>query len=88
MTNYERIARASNFKSWDDMVEAAKDKDVEFVVPPYLFYGPNANFFLNVDIPTTLKQMSFKLTIRDEYKLFLTRDLKSDIIEPQNKEGE
>jgi citrate lyase gamma subunit len=81
MTTFNRIAVASGFDSWDLMIEAAKETQVELVIPPYIPLQFSNNLF------QTIRQMNFYIMVKD-YKLLLTRESKSDIIEPQNQKGE
>lgn len=85
MNNYDRIAEYCGFKNWDDMVELAKDSPKELKIPPYLFYcKPNIGLnFCFGELFETIKKINFKLTV-DNDKVFLTRDKKEDIIEPNN----
>jgi hypothetical protein len=88
MNNFDRIADNSGYKSWNDLVEQAKETSIELKIPNYLFYGHRGNQFMHEDFLATIKQINFKLEIKEENKIFLTRDKKSDIIESQNNEGE
>lgn len=74
MDNFERIANYNNFKSWDDMIEKAKEHSIEFDIPQYI------PLKFADELLATIKQINFKLFVTD-CGLILTRDKKEDIID-------
>ena len=81
MNNYDRIAEYLKYKDWDTMIEHAKEHDVKLELPLYLFYGKLGDNFCNKELFETIRNINFKLIVKDD-EVILTRDKTSDTIEP------
>ena len=73
MNNFDRIAQHLKHKDWDTLVEFAKENDVEFSIPAYMFYGKFGQDFCNNILLETIKNINFKLIVNDD-KIMLTRE--------------
>jgi hypothetical protein len=80
MNNFDRIAEHLNHKDWDTLIEFAKETDVEFTLPDYLFYGKFGQDFCNNILLEEIKKINFKLSNKDD-KIVLTRNTSDDKIE-------
>lgn len=73
MNNFDRIAEHLNHKDWDTLIEFAKENDVEFKIPNYLFYGKFGQDFCNNILLEEIKKINFKLVVDENDKITLTR---------------
>jgi hypothetical protein len=81
MTIFDRIASESGYKTWDDLLEDGKERNITLNIPLYI--QPNFSEVLF----ETIKKCNFKLFVEND-NIILTRDKQEDIITETDKSTE